>query len=126
MTRREQIERIVMDMRGRYLGLNALGWKEDWSPMIDKIMAALEPDEAGLSRVLAQYPIYLLNPKAFAADLMAWARGEPEKSHWCEHIQRCNCGQPYGDLVFTSDKGLFHHVPDYWKLCPICGARRPG
>ena len=56
---------------------------------------------------------------------------------WCSHIEVCNCASNDelknvgiklgGDLVFMNEgtDACFHHVPYYWRFCPLCAIPRP-
>lgn len=64
----------------------------------------------------------------FLDDLMAWALGEEKKeSIWCSHIWWVKAADKSDwKLSKTEDCfGSLDTVEPYWKMCPICGARRP-
>ena len=63
--------------------------------------------------------------------------GAMRKKPWCSHIKVCNCAtndelksekiKLGGDLVFQNEglDAVFHHVPYYWRACPLCRNPRP-
>ena len=64
-------------------------------------------------------------------DIMAWARGERERPIWCSHIQwhrqtatMAQYGVKEGWRVAVAGH-LPTGVDEDWKLCPICGTKRP-
>lgn len=58
--------------------------------------------------------------KSGIEDLLAWARGEPERQ-WCPHLSY----ESSTDRWVFSSAGERWVVKDRWLACPLCGTPRP-